>query len=107
MAETIALIILICSLGGIIFILYRKVRVLVELPQNGKTGIRDHRVILNIEDRIKDVFVSFKKQIFLHKFLSWVKVMTLKIETKIDTLLHSIRKKAQQIDKEANGKNKK
>ena len=80
---------------------------MVGLSKNGKIGIRDHRLILNIENRIKEVFLSFKKQIFLHKFLSWVKVMTLKAEIKIDTLLHRIRKKAQQIDKEIVGKKKK
>ena len=104
MIQLIALIIFICSIGGIVFILFRKVPVLVGLSKNGKIGIRDHRLILNIENRIKEVFLSFKKQIFLHKFLSWVKVMTLKAETKIDAYLHSIRKKAQQVDKELKDK---
>ncbi len=100
MIQLIALIILIFSFGGILIILIRKMPVLVELPQNGKTGIRNHHVILNIENRIKKIFVLFEKQIFWHKFLSWVKVMTMKVETKIDHLLHKIRKKAQKIDNE-------
>ena len=45
-----------------------------------------------------------EKQIFMHKFLSWTKVMTLKIETRIDALLQKIRKKAQQVDKEISDK---
>lgn len=102
--ESIVLAIFVCSFGGILLILIRKMPVLVKLPQNGKIGIRDHHVILNIENRIKEVFVSFKKQIFLHKFLSWVKVMTLKVEIKTDHLLHGIRKKAQKIDKELKDK---
>ena len=82
----------------------RKIPVLNSLPQNGSTGIRKHQIILNIENKIKDILVFFEKQIFLHKFLSWVKVMTLKIETRVDVLLHKIRKKAQQVDKEINEK---
>ena len=46
--------------------------------------------------KVKEVSVFFEKQIFLHKLLSWVKVMTLKIETRVDALLHNIRRKAQQ-----------
>jgi len=96
--ESIVLVIFTISFGGVLLILIRKAPVLVELPQNGKIGIRDHHVILNIENKIKDIFVSFEKQILFHKFLSWVKVMTLKVEVKVDHLLHSIRRKAQNID---------
>ena len=98
--ELIALIIFVCSLGGILLILARKIPVLTSLPQNGSMGVRDHRLVLNLENKIKEIFILFEKQIFLHKFLSWVKVMTLRVETKVDQLLHGIRKKAQQIDKE-------
>jgi hypothetical protein len=92
--------ILICSLGGALFILYRKLPVLNSLPQNGTTGIREHHVILNIENKIKAIFIYFEKQIILHKVLSWTKVLTLKIETKVDHLLHGIRAKAKKIDQE-------
>jgi len=100
--ESIALIILVCSLGGLSLILIRKVPTLTVLPHNGSTGIRKHRIILNAEDKVKGILVFFEKQIFLHKFLSWVKIMTLKIETRVDVLLHKIRKKAQQVDKKIN-----
>jgi hypothetical protein len=96
--DTIISIIFICSLGGILFILARKIPDLNLLPQTGSAGIRDHHIILNIENKIKNILISFEKQIFLHKFLSWVKVMTLKIETRVDHLLHNIRKKAQRVD---------
>jgi len=97
--ELIISIIFILSLGGVLFILARKVPVLNSLPYNGTTGIRKHQVILDTENKIKEILISFEKQILLHKFLSWVKVMTLKFETRVDILLHKIRKKAQQIDK--------
>ena len=102
--ESIVLIIFVLSLGGALFILARKIPVLNTLPQNGSIGIKKHRLISDVENKIKDISVSFKKQVFLHKLLSWVKVMTLKIETRIDVLLHKIRNKSQQIDKESKAK---
>ena len=100
LVESIALAIFVFSFGGILLILVRKIPVLNDLPRNGSTGFKKHQYILEIEQKIKEILVFFKKQIFLHKFLSWVKVMTLKVETKIDSLLHRIRRKAQKIDKE-------
>ena len=91
--ESIFLAIFICSLGGVIFILNRKLPELNSLPQNGSAVIREHHVILNIQNRIRKTFVFFENQILFHKFLSWIKVMTLKIETRVDKLLHNIRKK--------------
>jgi hypothetical protein len=91
--ELIFLIIFICSLCGILIILARKIPVLSSLPQTGTTGIRKHHIILDIESKIKEILISFEKQILLHKFLSWVKIMTLKIETRVDHHLHKIRQK--------------
>ena len=104
LVESIALAIFVFSFGGILLILVRKIPVLNNLSQNGNTGFKKHQYILEIEQKIKEILGFFKKQIFLHKFLSWVKVMILKIETKIDALLHGIRKKAQKIDKELKDK---
>lgn len=96
MVELIVTIIFLASLFGVAAILIRKIPVLNSLPQNGSSGIKEHKIILGIENKIKEVLVFFEKQIFFHKFLSWVKVMTLKIETKVDHLLHKIRKKNQE-----------
>ncbi|MBI2054041.1 MAG: hypothetical protein HYT36_01785 [Candidatus Staskawiczbacteria bacterium] len=104
MVELIALIIFIFSLGGILFILANKIPILAELPQNGGNFGRS-KIVLALEEKVKEIYLLFKKQIILHKFLSWVKCLTLRIETKIDSLLHKIRKKAQQIDKEVAKKN--
>ncbi len=100
MMDLIFFVIFILSFGGVLFILARKIPALVTLPQNGRTGIKKHRVILNAEEKIKEAFIYFEKQILLHRLLSWVKCLTLKTETKIDHLLHNIRKKAQQVDKD-------
>ncbi len=94
LTESIFLAILICSLGGIILILIRKIPVLNSLPQNSSTGIREYKIILIIENKVKSILGFFERQIFLHKFLSLVKVMTLKIETRIDLALHKIRQKS-------------
>ncbi|MEK7080285.1 MAG: hypothetical protein AAB925_00430 [Patescibacteria group bacterium] len=99
MLELIFSVIFIISFGGVLLILARKIPALITLPQNGRTGIKKHRLILDVEEKIKEAFIYFEKQILLHKLLSWVKCLTLKAETRIDHLLHSIRKKAQQVDK--------
>ena len=97
--EYIILVIFVCSFGGALFILAKKIPAINTLPKNGTVGLRKHRIISDIEQKISDVSIYFEKQIFLHKFLSWVKIITLKTEVKVDNLLHSIRKKAQQVDK--------
>ena len=76
--EYIILTLFIFSFGAVMFILARKIPTLNSLPQNGNAGIRDHRFILSIESKIKEVLLTIEKQIFLHKLLSWVKVMILK-----------------------------
>jgi hypothetical protein len=97
--ESIIFAIFTISFGGVALLLLRKIPVLNTLPRNGTSGIKKHRFIVEVEEKIKDIFVFFRKQILLHKILSWVKVMTLKIETRIDHLLHKIRRKAQEVDK--------
>lgn len=101
MVQLIAFIIFILSIFSIAFILYKKIPVLVNLSKNGHHGIKKHELILDMEKKIKHFnFNFFQKQVYLHKFLSKLKVLILKIETKIDVLLHGIRKKAQELDKQ-------
>ena len=103
MIEFIVVIIFFVSVGGVIAILYKKMPILVTLPQNGSIGFKKHRFISDIENKIREAHVYlFVKQVLLHRTLSWIKIMTLKVESKIDTLLHRIRKKAQEADKNLN-----
>ena len=82
-------------------ILLRKAPLLAKLPSNGHHGFKKHHLIVKLENKIKaHHFHLFEKQMLLHKILSFIKVWTLRIETKTDTLLHGIRKKAQELDKE-------
>ncbi len=105
MLKFIFLIIFVLSFGGVLFILARKIPALIVLPQNGKTGIKKHQIIKDIESKIREAHFSlFVKQTLLHKTLSFIKIITLKLEAQIDTLLHRIRKKAQEINKQASSK---
>jgi len=106
MLELIISIIFIISLGGVLFILAKKIPVLNTLPQKGSTGIKKHKIILDVENWAKSILLALEKKIWLHKLLSWVKIMTLKLETRIDHLLHKLRKKAQEVDKELKKKSK-
>lgn len=104
MLQLIAFIIFIISITGVVFILYKKIPVLINLPQNGHHGFKKPKIVTKIEKKIKETYFHFfKKQMFLHKLLSKTKVWILKTETKIDNLLYGIRKNAQKLDKK-NGK---
>jgi len=87
--------IFIISLGGIIFILARKIPVLNSLPKNNSLGIKKYKAIEFIEEKFSKIYIAFEKQIFLHRILSWIKIIALRIETKVDQLLQNIRKKSQ------------
>jgi hypothetical protein len=105
MVQLIALVIFLISILGISVILYKKIPVLVQLPQNGYNGLKKPKFISAIERKIKEHhFNFFEKQMLLHKFLSKLRVFILKIEKRIDLLLCSIREKAQELDKKIKDK---
>ncbi len=101
MIQLIAFIIFMVSVGGIFLMLARKAPVLATMPQNGSTGLRKPALATKAEKRIKELhFHFFSKQMLLHKILSTFRIWTLKTERYIDTMLHGIRKKAQELDRE-------
>ena len=105
MLQLIVFIIFLLSVLGIAFILYKKIPVLVELPQNGHHGLNKPKFVLKIEKRVESYYLRFfKKKIPLHRLLSKIRVLVLKIETQIYNLLHGIRKKAQEIDNKKGNK---
>ena len=107
MIQLIVFIIFIVSLSGILYILYKKIPTLVVLPQNGHHGFKKPALVAKIEKNFKEHYTHlFKKQMLLHTLLSKFKVWVLKIEKKIDTSLHGIRKNAQKINREKKGKSK-
>jgi hypothetical protein len=95
MFELIVLVIFVISVGGVLFILIRKISALNMLPQNGASGIKNHKFITEIEKRFKKVSTFLKRKFSLHKILSWTKIITLKIEVLIDHWLHKARRNAQ------------
>jgi len=99
MIELIIFIVLVVSLVGALIILLRKLSALLLLPQNGSHDVPHDHIIVKTKNKVKEFFIYIEKQIFLHKLLSWLKVIILKVERRIDNLLHGIRKKAQQVDK--------
>lgn len=100
MIQLITFIIFLISVLGIIFILAKKIPALIQLPQNGHHGFKKPAKVASLEKKIRDkYFHFFEKQMLLQKLLSKARVWILKIERKIDILLHGIRKKAQELDK--------
>jgi len=105
MIQLIFFIIFIISVSGIIFILYKKIPVLIELPKNGHHGFKKPEFVMNLEKKVKEKhFHFFEKQMLLHKLLSKFRILILKVEKRIDIILSSIRKKAQDIDKKVKNK---
>lgn len=105
MVQLIAFIIFIVSVGALTFILYKKIPVLVKLPQNGRNVIKENEFVAEITNRIKNFYFHFfEKQMLLHKLLSKSRIWVLKIERRIDNLLHGIRKNAQELDKKNGNK---
>ena len=85
MIQIIFLLIFVVSLLVVISILYKKMPVLAELPQNGDHGIKKPEFIVRIEKQIIEKhFHFFKKQMILHKLLSKLRIITLKVEKRID-----------------------
>jgi len=100
MIQLIAFIIFLVSLSAAVIVLYKKMPVLAGLPQNGHHGLRKPEVIIKIEKKIRERhFHLFQKQMLLHRILSKTRVWILRIERKIDEMLHGIRQNAQELDK--------
>jgi hypothetical protein len=96
MAEIIAIIILGTSLLGIGVILFRKVPLLVELPEASERPFQE-TFWLKFKERIKNIpgLKSFSFEIFLQKLLSRIRVLTLKTDNKTSGWLQKLREKSQ------------
>lgn len=94
MGELIAIICLIFSLTGIGVILFRKIPILVELPEVIERPKKEN-LIFTLKKKIKEIdpFKDFSYDIFLQKLLTRIKILTLKTENKTSTLLQKLREK--------------
>ena len=100
MLQLIIFIIFVVSTSVVIFILSKKVSLVAQLPKSGTNNFKKNEFVLKIENKFKDTYFRlFSKRMLLLKFLSFARVIILKIERKIDESLRGIRKKAQQAEK--------
>jgi hypothetical protein len=93
--EIAAQIILVCSLIGIGVIIFRKIPVLVKLPEVLPQK-EESKLFLRLKEKIKilNPLKSFSYEIFLQKILSKVKILSLKAENKSSNWLKRLRMKA-------------
>jgi len=94
--EIIFIIFLLASLSGIGFILFRKVPILLELPQS---SFQKEQIISNIKKEIQrglKIIPGSKKfdyELYLQKILSKVRVLTLKTESQTESWLEKLRRR--------------
>lgn len=96
MVVLIAQFVLFVSLIGIGMILFRKIPVLIELSETfGKPETENF--ILKLKRKIKNTsaLTSFSFEVFLQKILSRIKILSLRVENRSDTLLQRLRKNSQ------------
>jgi len=98
MPELIAIIILLCSVVGIGVIIFRKIPILVELPEvspRKKKG-KEPRFFQRGLEKIKKIgpLRSFSFEIFLQKILSKIRILSLKTDNKTFNWLQKLREKA-------------
>ena len=98
MPELIAIIILLCSVVGIGVIIFRKIPVLVELPEVSPRKKRQKvpGFFQKGIEKIKKIgpFKSFSFEIFLQKLLSKIRILTLKTDNKTSNWLQKLREKS-------------
>lgn len=119
-SEIIATVILICSFLGIGILIFRKIPVLVKLPDSNLPATPTFSPVYlykKLIEKIKNIpgLKSFSFEIFLQKLLSKTRILTLRIENKIANYLQKLREKArkknddnywQELKKPANGEDK-
>jgi len=93
MLEVIALIILICSLAVTGIILFRKVPLLLELPETAQSQFNWKEQLARIKNL--PLFKDFSFEIFLQKILSKIRILTLKTDSKTSNWLQRLRERSQ------------
>lgn len=99
-SEFVAKIILVFSFIGLWVIIFRKIPILVELPQT----IEKESFIVKLRGRIRNIpfFKSFSYEIFLQKILSKIRILTLKTENKTFHWLQKLREKTKKKKEQEN-----
>lgn len=102
MSELIAIVILLTSFLGMVVIIYRKIPVLVELPEI--LPEKGESIVLKLKEKIKilNSFKNFPYEIFLQKILSKIRILFLKAENKTFNWLQRLREKSKKKKEEDN-----
>jgi len=95
MVELIATVILIFSLLGIVIIIFRKIPVLLTLPEI--TVSQEEKLIPKLKRKIKELnpLKNFSYEIFLQKALTKIRILSLKADNKTFNWLQRLREKYQ------------
>lgn len=93
MLELIALIILIFSLVGMGIILFRKIPLLLELPETLPSQFSWRNLLLKIKN--STILKGFSIETLLQKILSKIRILTLKTDSKTSSLLQKLRERSQ------------
>ena len=93
MFELIFFAVLMVSIFGMTFILYRKIPLLLELPETAPTRLNWKEILVTIKNFRS--FKGFSFEVFLQKILSKIRVLTLKTDNKTSNWLQRLRKKSQ------------
>jgi len=103
MAEILATIIFFGSLLGMGVILFQKTPVLIKLPE-APASFNLKRIFSRLKEKIKilNPLRYISTEIFLQKILSKIRILTLKIESKIANYLQRLREKAQKKKEKEN-----
>lgn len=94
--EIIMLIVFILSLLGIIIFILRKIPILVNLSETINKPSGDNS-FLKLKNRFQNTFNlnSFSFEIFLHKIISQIRILSLKTDSKTFNWLQKLREKSQ------------
>ena len=103
MIEIIAIIILICSLLGIGVIVWRKIPLLVEMPE--VLPEESESTSLKLKKKIKEFlpFKNFSYEIFLQKFISKIRILTLKTDNQTFNWLQKLKERMKKKKLEEDG----
>ena len=93
MGELIAIITLICSLLGMGVIVWRKIPVLINLPE--VLPEKGEPIVLKLKRKIKELnfFRNFSYELFLQKLISKIRILTLKTDNQTFNWLQKLKER--------------
>jgi len=93
MIELIATIIFFTSLVALAMIVFRKIPVLLELPETAPSQFNWKELLIKIKNLLP--FKGFSFEVFLQKILSKIRILSLKTDSKTSSWLQKLREKKQ------------